>query len=77
MNELKEGLELKAATLPDTSYYVVGSNAVSITVRMQTGQMAMIPWLEIELADGRKLLFNCTYIADVQFIPKPKTEAAG
>ena len=64
-HELREGQELKEIWWSDDGYCTVGSNSVeSITVREQTGQMSMVPWVEV-VRKGVKSLYNCAFLEGV------------
>ncbi len=65
MIKLEEGLRLKSV-LWSRNNYTVGNEYVndrgyveSITISMQRGQMAMVPWAEIKFSDDSIILFNC------------------
>lgn len=58
-HELKEGLELRRVSWPaspvDRNEYVLGENCSKITVSLQPGEMAMVPWVLVIGLDGEKL----------------------
>ncbi|MCH8135851.1 MAG: hypothetical protein IIB77_07730 [Proteobacteria bacterium] len=59
MQELKEGVVLAAIFWSEGGELTAGSGEnKSITVRMQNGQMASVPWAEVIHTDGRKTLYN-------------------
>lgn len=59
MGYLKEGTGLKQVYWPEENkYFQVGGIVKSITVSMEVGQMAMVPWALIEFTDRKSHLVN-------------------
>lgn len=50
MKSLKDGLELTAIHFVDPAKpsWVVGTNCTRVTVSMELGQMAMVPWAVVD-----------------------------
>lgn len=62
-SELREGLELSRVQWADTNgreenfYACTGTVVDRITVRMQPGQMGMVPWAQVVDKDGKQIAF--------------------
>lgn len=68
MDELREGVELYSVFWPDGATQEVGKHGVvSIVVREQVGEMAMVPWIELTTDSGTKYLYNPKTIDGVRF----------
>lgn len=73
-DELREGVPLKAVygpAFPDGSFILystghAGRRCQSITVRMQTGQMAAVPWAECVTLEGERIMVNLAMIESVE-----------
>ena len=79
-HELREGVKIKSVAFSDTEegglFYKVRQlgdgktvwDVVSITVKEQAGQAAMIPWAEIIKFDGSVSLVNLAQCEEVELL---------
>ena len=57
-HELKEGVYLKSIFWPEGDVTIGKHGCTSLFVRMQMGQMSMVPWAEATFENGTKQLYN-------------------
>jgi len=69
-SSLKEGAKLKAIWFPDDSEYTVGKNVEDITVVMEKGQMAEVPWLLVKVNETTTVQINAANVTGVTLIGK-------
>lgn len=71
MNELKEGVKLNRVAWPDDDGVITAgeNNVEGLVVRMQPGQEAFVPWVEISYSNkANKSLVNCAFLEGVDFV---------
>jgi hypothetical protein len=67
-HELKEGTRIQRINLPDESRYVVGELGVNcMSIREQTGQMSMVPWVRVEITGTPDIFVNCALVESIEF----------
>ena len=67
--KLKQGLELSAINFVDVQEkfgWFVGKNCHSITVFMENGQLAGVPWALVEPNKGDDVLVNLATVESVE-----------
>lgn len=70
MSKLNEGVKLHRIywAAPLVYFFEVGKNAVSITVSMEQGQMASVPWALVERTDKNPRLVNLALCEGVELV---------
>ncbi len=66
-HELREGKKLHSIWWAEGSL-TVGAQVESLTVREQTGQMAMVPWVE-SISNGKSNFYNCALLEGFSPVP--------
>ena len=70
-----EGLKIKKIYFPDEVYMEIGQTItfgggefkiISISVTMENGQMAEIPWIKVEASNGSTQLWNAALVEGVE-----------
>ena len=70
-HELREGVELLTVFWSEGEALTAGrGQCESIVVREQTGQMAMVPWVEVTLIDGTSSLYNLALVEGVTVLDR-------
>lgn len=67
--KFKEGQQLKSILLADGGSISINANIESITVVMENGQMAHVPWARVLYFDGRASKFNLALVEGVEEMP--------
>jgi len=62
---LKKGTKLKSILFSDSSEYTVGKSCIDITVVMEHGQMAYVPWFLVKVNDDITVQVNAAQVKSV------------
>jgi len=68
-HELREGVKVQCWIMASDPYGNIYRDGV---VRMQTGDMSMVPWI---IAEDCGTMFNCAHLVKVQLDMKEKEDA--
>ncbi len=73
-HELKEGMSIRMVWGPDWKFDTQ-ENIDCMTVREQTGQMSMVPWIRVEEHGRPDRFINCALIEGLELEPVPRRHA--
>ena len=81
MDELHEGTKLKSIFWENGELTLgientPGTVVESLTVVMQSGQLAWVPWVQVVWSNGERFLFNCAVLEGLQILTEEVSEEA-